>query len=760
MLRTRVIAVLVIVVAAALFVGAAAADPPAPQIVTGQDAGWPDVRGWDAKGRLAQQFAPWGEWNLEFSAYDTYQEGVRVAVGDVNGDGRPEVITSPGKNAWTELKVFDGRSFKQLTTLLPYKDAAWWAGAYIATGDTNGDGRDEIVDGLDAGCCTTLHVLDGVSGNDLSGFYPYGSNSEVGARVAAGDLNGDGTADVIAVPIGSTLISAYRVSGGPPFRTIDAFGGEVTGPVVIAAGNLTGDARAEIVAAAPTYSGVEVKVFDPAAGTPDTVLYPYGGAAASSVSVALGDVNGDGTRDIVLAADTPGGTEVKAVDADGRQLADFYVLDSSIGPGASIAAGDLDGDSKAEIVLGGGPTTGPWPPDVNGPDQRVAVYEADGTEVKAFEAYPGLFQGGVRVGLADVQGDSRPELVTAPGPGTAPEIEIWSQQWVNGVDRGTRLGHFLAYDSAFRGGVSVATGDVNGDRHAEIVTGTGPGQAAEVRVFDGQGRLLYTFSPFGAYDGGISVAAGDLDADGRAEVVVGTLASPARIRVYDGQTPKGPTLVPFGPDAAGVQVAVADVDGSGRGLIVAGQATGANPSLSLVNPTTGAVVVTRQPFGATMNGLRVGAGDLNRDGRDEIVVASGFGGDSLVHLFNGGLVETGSFPAYNWAGAGVNVALAPRIGLPLAADARTVKLRARTRARVVVARFRDAGGGTIGLHTAIAWGDGTYATGTLLPRGNGIYDVRGTKRYSRAGRYTITVTVSDRDGRTSIAHSVATVRRR
>jgi hypothetical protein len=89
-----------------------------------------------------------------------------------------------------------------------------------------------------------------------------------------------------------------------------------------------------------------------------------------------------------------------------------------------------------------------------------------------------------------------------------------------------------------------------------------------------------------------------------------------------------------------------------------------------------------------------------------------------------------------------------------------VKLRARTRSKVVVARFRDAGGGTIRLHAAIAWGDGRYATGTLLARGNGIYDVRGTKRYSRAGRYTITVTVSDRDGRTSIAHSVATVRRR
>jgi hypothetical protein len=348
--------------ACALVLAAAAnADPPPPQIVTGLDAGWPDVRGWNSSGGSAQQFAPWGSWNLAFSAYDTYQQGVRVAVGDVNGDGRNEIVTAPGKDAWTELKVFDGRTFQQLKAVLPFKDATWWAGAYVATGDTNGDGRDEIVEGLDAGCCTTLHVLDGITGNDLAGFYPYGNTSEVGARVAAGDLNGDGTADVIAVPLGSTRISAFRVSGGAAFRTIDAFGGEITGPIAIAAGNLTGDARAEIVAAAPTASGAEVKIFNASTGTAETTLAPYGSESVSSVAVALGDVNGDGSSDIVLSADTPDGTEVEAVDANGVQLADFYVLDASIVPGASIAAGDLDGDGKAEIVLGGGPTIAPWP---------------------------------------------------------------------------------------------------------------------------------------------------------------------------------------------------------------------------------------------------------------------------------------------------------------------------------------------------------------------------------------------------------------
>ena len=742
-----------------VFTGVANADPPPPQILTGLDQGWPDVRGWDGKGTQAQQFASWGAWPLGFSAYDTYQQGVRVAIGDVNGDGRNEIVTAPGKDAWTELRVFDGRTYRQLKALLPFKNGSWWAGAYIAAGDANGDGRDEIVEGLDAGCCTTLHVLDATNGNDLSGFYPYGSNSQVGARVAAGDLNGDGEADVIAVPLGSTRISAYRLSGGTPFRTIDAFGSEISGPISIAAGNLVGDARAEIVAAAPTYSGPEVKVFDPATGNADTTLYPYGRESASSVGVALGDVNGDGKSDIVVSADTPSGTEVKVVDLDGTELADFYVLDPEIVPGASVAAGDLDGDGKAEIVLGGGPTTGPWPPDENGPDQRVAVYKADGTEVRSFTAYPGIFNGGVRVGLADVLGDSRPEMITAPGPGTEPEIEIWSQGWITDLDHGTRLAHFLAFDASFRGGVSLATGDVNGDRRPEIIAGSGPGQAAEVRVLDADGKELYRFSPFGAYDGGITVAAGDLDADGRAEIVVGTLTAPARIRVFDGATQQGPTILPFPAGAAGAQVAVADVRGDGHALVVAGEATGASPRLSLIDPVTGTVVVAREPFGPSMNGLRLAAGDLNRDGRDEIVAASGFGGDSLVYVLDGNLLEQSSFRAYDWAGAGMNVALAPRIGLPIAADARTVKLQVRKRAKVIVARFRDAAGGMTRLKTSIAWGDGTYAAGTLLPRGAGVYDVRGTKRYSRAGSYSVAVTVTDPSGRSSLARSRAVVRR-
>src|SRR5919204_3692332 len=402
-----------LLLAAAAFAGFASAAPAPPAIVTGQDAGWPDVRGWDRFGTQANQWAPWGEWPLAFSPYPTYQNGVRVAVGDVNGDGRAEIVTAPGKSAFTELRVFDGRTFRQEGSLPPFKDASWWAGAFIATGDTNGDGRAEVIEGLDAGCCTSLHVLDALSGDDLSGFFPFGDRSDVGARVAAGDVNGDGRAEILAVPLGSTRISAYGSGGGASFRSFASFGSEATSGASIAAGNLIGDARAEVVAAAATASGAQVKIIDVASGAARASFCPYGSAAVSSLEVALGDVDGDGTLDLVLSAVTADGTQVKALDPRGKELASFYVLDPSIVPGASLAAGDLDGDGKAEIVLGCGPTSAPWPPTANGPGRpgEVRIFDASGRLISSFFPFGAEYEGGLSVAAGDLDADGRPEIV-------------------------------------------------------------------------------------------------------------------------------------------------------------------------------------------------------------------------------------------------------------------------------------------------------------------------------------------------------------
>jgi hypothetical protein len=749
-----------VVVAGLAAVPAALAAAPAA-IVTGQDAGWPGVNAWTAGGMQASGTAPWGAYQLAFPPYPTYQQGLRVAVGDVNGDGRPDIVTAPAQGSWTDIHVFDGRTYRQLASFPPFGDgSSEGGGAFVATGDTTGDGRAEIVTGIDQYCCTQVHVLDGSSGRDLAGFYPYGPSSQVGARVAAGDLNGDGRAELLVSATGSGTVQVFAPSGGQPIRTLQLFSPPAN--VSMAVGDVTGDAGPELVAAASTQSGPQVKVVDPRTGDVLDSLFPFASNWALP-QVAVGDVNGDGRADVIVLAQADAGTQVKAFDvASGKQLASFFVLEPGVVPGASLAAGDLDGDGRAEIVLGGGPTANPASPRANGPDQRVAVYRGDGTLVGSFAAYPGLFQGGVRVAFGNLGSDGKNDIVTAPGPGMEPEVGVWAQDWLQARDRGTRLAHFLAYEPAFRGGVSVAVGPVvSSVPVALVVTGPGPGRPSDIRVFDGSGNLLSSFRAFeDSYTGGVTVAAGDLNGDGTAEIVVGTLSGTPRVRAFraDG-TPYGPVVTPFAGVDRGVQVAVADLLGNGRGSVLAAAATGPNPPLALVDAAQGTVQRLVQPLPASPAGLRVAAGDLNRDGRDEVVLANGFGGDSTVRVLGPDLQQQTVFRANAYDGNGYNVALAARLGLPILAQPVNAAFVARRKVTRVVARFVDAAPVSPRFTAQIAWSDGGSTRGTVVVHGNTVA-VQGTRRFARPGKLHVSVTLTGADGRTAVARSAISVQRR
>ena len=75
--RAVALVVTVTAILAAITAAAGRAAPPPVTIVTGQDAGWPDVRGWTRTGLTAEQIAPWGSNPLEFAPYPTYQYGAQ-----------------------------------------------------------------------------------------------------------------------------------------------------------------------------------------------------------------------------------------------------------------------------------------------------------------------------------------------------------------------------------------------------------------------------------------------------------------------------------------------------------------------------------------------------------------------------------------------------------------------------------------------------------------------------------------------------------
>jgi hypothetical protein len=131
-----------------------------------------------------------------FFAYPGFSGGVRVGAGDVNHDGFADIITGAGPGSTGgHVKVFDGVSGAELRSFFSF--AGFDGGVFVAGGDVNGDGYADIIAGTDeGGAAAHVKVFDGATNNELHSFFAYTGFSG-GVRVGAGDVNGDGLADII-----------------------------------------------------------------------------------------------------------------------------------------------------------------------------------------------------------------------------------------------------------------------------------------------------------------------------------------------------------------------------------------------------------------------------------------------------------------------------------------------------------------------------------------------------------------------------------
>lgn len=258
---------------------------------------------------------PNGNKTFSFMAYqNNYSGGVRVAVGDVNGDGFTDIITGTGGSP-AHIKVFDGARLGEKGALVMSLNAfpgSTRTGVFVAAGDINGDGRAEIIVATDAGAGPVVRVFNGKTGALLASFDAFGPSFTGGVSVAAGDVNGDGRDDII---VGAGVNGHVKVFNGPTgaeIRSFLAFPG-FNGGVSVGAGDLNYDGVADlVVGAGPGAPGGHVKVFDGRTGQEMLSFFAFDPNFLGGVRVAVGDVDGDKVVDIITAAGPGGGPHVKA----------------------------------------------------------------------------------------------------------------------------------------------------------------------------------------------------------------------------------------------------------------------------------------------------------------------------------------------------------------------------------------------------------------------------------------------------------------
>ena len=264
--------------------------------------------------------------------------GPSMDVGDVDGDGKAEIAFVAG---WDGISVFDAdtQTVKwHLSTFDPYR---------AKIGDVNGDGVGEVL--LGDGQWGAVHAYRGSDGTELGSV----QNPEHGVfGIATGDCDGDG---VIEVVWGAGLSSSGKdalMVGDVLTGTLKWNGQDLDGPFRVAAGDLDGDGTMDIVSASAStnsgYNGGIAMVFNGRTRQLEWSTPPTTWAFASNVAVTVGQLDDDPALELLVA----GGSYNALLTSYDGATHEVEWTSPAIGQGSlvKVSAKDVDGDGKDEII--------------------------------------------------------------------------------------------------------------------------------------------------------------------------------------------------------------------------------------------------------------------------------------------------------------------------------------------------------------------------------------------------------------------------
>src|SRR5262249_23978682 len=326
---------------------------PAGLIAVGTDVGGgPHVKGFDA-GTHAEEFS--------FYAYEpSVTGGVRVAVGDVNGDKVPDIITGAGPGGTAHVKVFSGVDLTLLHSFVAY-DPLFTGGLFVGAADVDGDGVKEIITGAGAGGGPHVKVFDPITmaqsttgAKEVRSFYAYDPSFTGGVSVAGGDVNFDHIDDILtgARSGGGPHTKAFDGKTGAELLSFFAMDPSFAGGINVASLDTNGDGKAEVVTG-PGVGGVGnlrvTRAVDNQLISSFLAFEPsyQGGLRVGAVDIITGTAEGGGIRPVVLTGEVGGpgnvGVEPKVTIFDPvshQKLSEFLAYDPSYRGGIFVAGGD------------------------------------------------------------------------------------------------------------------------------------------------------------------------------------------------------------------------------------------------------------------------------------------------------------------------------------------------------------------------------------------------------------------------------------
>jgi hypothetical protein len=276
-------------------------------------------------------------------------------------------------------------------------------------------------------------------------------------------------------------VVVYAQNGSERFR-ITPFPG-FTGGIRTATGDFDNDGVADLVIGSGPGMATKVLIYNGRTNRPIFETQPFEESFTGGVYVTTGDFNADGIPELVVTPDQGGGPRVRILDGQlasqnklGIVLDFFGIADPNFRGGARAAVGDINGDGKPDLIVAAGFGGGP----------RIAVYDGNTVTTRTpmrlfsdFFAFELGLRNGVFVTAGDVNADGKGDLIVGGGPGGAPRIAVFSGAQLM-QNQQVQLANFFAGDEDSRGGVRLAVRDLYNDGTQDLIAGAGSGKFSQL----------------------------------------------------------------------------------------------------------------------------------------------------------------------------------------------------------------------------------------------------------------------------------------